>query len=88
MDYLDTCELMNAVLGITDEQLDDEDPEYDQLIFEKFGIDEEQFKYIAESLMKFTIAIESPLTKIKYQGFVDVEAQTFICKQEYKSNHK
>lgn len=88
MDYLDTCELMNAVLGITDEQLDDEDPDYDDLIYDKFDVGVDEFIRIAKSLMKFTMAIESPLTKIKYQGFVDVEAQAFICKQEYKSNHK
>lgn len=83
MDILDTEELIAKVMGLTDEQMND-DPDYDQLIYDKFGVDVDQFSAIAQALMNFTMAIESPLTKKKYQGFVDVSEQCFICKQEYK----
>ena len=47
-------------------------------LYEKFDINYEAFEKLVESLAKFTIISESPLTKSHFQGFVDPEAKRYI----------
>ncbi len=76
----DVEELASVVLGITDAQRDDDDDFVENAIYEKFGISLDQFGYVVETLIPYTIPAQSALSNKAYQGFVDGNA--FIVKVE------
>ena len=56
----------------------------DEDLFEKYGIEYEQYAAIVRDLIKFTPLIESQLSKRIFHAFVDVESSRAIVKVEYK----
>ena len=73
MDMQELVDLVGAVLGKTEEeveQLYEDDCAVDDLIFDRYGIDLEQFEKVAKDLLKLTPIVETAITKTKYHAFV------------------
>ena len=83
MQWFETEELAVAVLGYCDDdELDSETIE--EKIYEKLGVEMEQFQKVAEALMPFTIPAETAVSGKFFYGFVKDGA--FIVKQPMKPN--
>jgi hypothetical protein len=78
MNYIDAEELADAILGLTDDQVNNA-PDYDALLDDKFGVDLETFSAIADALMQFTIPARAAISGEMFRGFVKDGA--FIVKQ-------
>ena len=81
-DIFDFEELMSDVLGITDEQRDDDDFIRDAFA-EKFGFEFEQGYELVLHLINKTPVWESALTKKQCQGFVDPKKGIVLMKQDF-----
>lgn len=81
--YFEIEELAEAVLGLTEEQIE-EGPDHDELMLEKFDIDMEQFWKVAEALLPFTAPQQAAVSGTYCQGFVNIKESCFIIKQEVK----
>jgi hypothetical protein len=68
MNCLDAEELADAVLGLTEDQVNDA-PDYDALLDDKFGVDLETFASIADALLPFTLPARTAITGELYKGF-------------------
>lgn len=80
-DSLEVEELVEVVLGLTEEQIND-NPDHEQLIFDKFGIDLDPFVKVAESLLPFTIGARTAITGDACQGYVKDQAFIVMRKME------
>ena len=73
MDMLELVDLVGAMLGKTEdevEELHEDDCAVDDLLFDKYGVDLEQFETIAKDLLKLTPIVETALGGKKYHAFV------------------
>ena len=73
MNYFELQQLAGAALGLTDEQADaiiDAREGFDDLLFEKLGVDFEQFTGVAEALLPLTPTVQNSFTKDTYHAFV------------------
>lgn len=73
MDMLELVDLVGAVLGKTEdevEELHEDDCAVDDLLFERYGIDLEQFEKVAKDLLKLTPIVETAITGTKCHAFV------------------
>ena len=75
----DYTDLAGAVLGLTEQQME-EGPNYDYLLEQEFGLDLELFEGVAMALLPFTAPTEAPFSKRLIQGFVADGA--YIVSQE------
>jgi len=73
---MDAEKLAVAVLGLDEETADSDIIE--QAMFDKFDISMEQFQYVAEALMPFTIPATAAISGESFSGFV--KDGSFICK--------
>ena len=77
MNALEIEDLVAQMFDLTDEQAEDAD--LDDLIFDKFGVEFEQFAAIVDALIPYTIPAKAALSGKVYQGFVKDGA--FIVKK-------
>ena len=73
MDSLELIELIGAVLGKTEEEIEELHEDWvvvDDLLYDKFDVDTEQFGKIAKALLKLCPVIETAVTGTKYHAFV------------------
>ncbi len=73
MGYLDDMALAGAILGFSEEKTDemmDSGSDFDELLYERFGVDLEMFSKIADALLEFTPTVSSPLTGKVSHAFV------------------
>ncbi|HBN6266194.1 TPA: hypothetical protein L3N15_004175 [Vibrio parahaemolyticus] len=66
MNELEVQELAGEVLGLTEEQIEavqNDDEDLDAPLMDKFGVDFEQFKKIAEALIVFAPPLKSAITE-------------------------
>lgn len=74
MNYWDAQQLAGAALGLTEEAfdkiIDEDESQLDDLLFEKFNVDFEQFTEIASALLKLTPLVESAISKELHHAFV------------------
>lgn len=81
-------ELLCRASGMSSEEHEtfvNENNDVDNLVYETFGLDFEQFSTVVEALLKFTPLVESPLTGKVRHAFVDVaEQRTIICSEVNK----
>ena len=64
--------LAGAAIGWTEEETEDfidDDGDWDHVLYEKLGIELEEFATIANALIHLTPALESALTKSKHHVF-------------------
>lgn len=80
MDEYEALELANLVLGLPEDN--DSFDKAEELLYNNFNMDLDDFRKIATALMKFTPTSKSLLTDNVYQGFVN--GKFFIVKQEVK----
>ncbi len=84
----DTYELAMAMFGFdpnNDKDFESAADKLVDLIYEKYGINSENFEKIVKDLVKFTPIIKTALTETKVQGFVDNEKQMFLYKEAVKN---
>ena len=84
-DIFDFEELMSDILGVTDEQREDDDFIRDAFA-EKFEFEFEQGYELVLHLISKTPVWEGALTKKQYQGFVDPKKGVVLMKQEFISS--
>jgi len=88
--YYELLELACLMMGKDYDTIVDEgnEREIEIMLFDKYGIDIDQFELLIEDLIKFTPTWKSLLTKSLYQGFVvpegDKGLMRAIIKQEVK----
>lgn len=73
MDMLELVDLVGAVLGKTEDEVEDlhaDDCAVDDLLFDRYGVDLEQFEKIAKDLLRLTPIVETEVTKTKIHAFV------------------
>lgn len=74
IDYLDIQELACAALGMSEEQTTDlinnNEDNIEELLFEKLGVDFDQFSAVSNALIKLTPTLQSPLSKETYHCFI------------------
>ena len=73
MRHWEMQELAGAALGLTEDQTDaviNDSEDFDTPLFEKFGVDFEQFSKVAEALLPLTPVLKSPLTDDRNHAFV------------------
>jgi len=80
MDEYEALELANLVVGLPEDN--DNFDRAEELLYNNFNINLDDFRKIATALMKFTPASNSLLTDKTYKGFVN--GKFFIVKQEVK----
>ena len=74
--------LAGAALGWSEEKTEefiDDDGDWDWILYEKLGVELEEFGVIADALIKLTPVLESPLTKNKHHAFVRHIEEGFIA---------
>ncbi len=90
MHYMeDVYELTMAMFGFdpdNDEDFETATDKLEDLIYEKYEIDEENFANIIRDLVKFTPIVETALLNKKVQGFVNHKKGVFLYKEEVKPN--
>ncbi len=83
MQWFEAEELAVAVLGYCDDDELDSDT-IEEKIFDKLGVEMEQFQKVAEALMPFTIPARAAISGNAFNGFVKDGA--FIVKAPVTSN--
>ena len=88
--YYELLELACLMMGKDYDTIVNEgdEREIEIMLFDKYGIDMDQFELLIKDLIKFTPTWKSLLTESIYQGFVtsekDTELMIAIIKQEVK----
>ena len=88
--YYEVLELACLMMGEDYDTIVNEgnEREIEIMLFDKYGIDIDQFELLIKDLIKFTPTWKSLLTESVYQGFVTTEKDTglmvAIIKQEVK----
>lgn len=85
MNWFEAEELAVAVLGYCDDDELDSDM-IEEKIYEKLGVEMEQFQKVAEALIPFTIPAETAICGKFFHGFVKDGA--FIVKQPMAEREK
>jgi hypothetical protein len=88
MRYWELQELLCFATGMNSEEADDfcnNNGDYDDLCFDKFDVDFEQFSEIAEALLKLTPIIELGISKKHVNCFVDHEHSRTIIRNEVET---
>ncbi len=62
------------------DELINKEPDFEELVYDKFGISFDQFSEVVESLIPFTIKTMSPLNNKLYQGFIAKDEPIYILK--------
>jgi hypothetical protein len=77
-------ELACYICGKSEDEIDEiiNDGSINEILYEKYEIDFEQFYKIVDDLIKFTLPIKTELANIKVRGFV--KDDNFIVKEEIK----
>ena len=90
MDYWDLQELACVILNLNYEEIinNNKEEEIDNSLYNKFGIDMQQFDNIVESLVPLTYPLQSPLTKEWYNclGIKEEGIWRAIIKIKIKNN--
>lgn len=73
----DTEELLRFMFKISD---DEEWPDFDELLYERYNVDREQFDQICFDLLDLATMGQSPLTQKVYKGFGS--DKLFLIKKE------
>ena len=86
----DIEELAYRTMGLTSDETDKEinDGDIAKALYEKYGIEVDQYCAIVNDLIKFTPVVQSGLGKNLYHAFVDDEKQCCIFKIEAKRQKK
>ncbi len=71
-------ELARHLCGV---DLDDDETDIDDAIYEKFEIPFDGFSKLIKALMPMIVVAESPLTLTTYRGFAITKDRTFLIKQ-------
>lgn len=83
MNYWDAQQLVGAALGLTEEAfekiIDEDESQLDDLLFEKFEVDFDQFMKIATALLNLTPLVESAITKELHHAFVRRDKHGYIA---------
>lgn len=85
----DCLEVAMRICGLDpedDDNFEDNCDKVEEILYEKFGIDEEQFEDLIKALSPFACRSKSPLTDEIYQGFADHEKQIFLYKSPVLKN--
>lgn len=77
-------ELACKACGLSEEETDEaiNNGTIDDLLYDKYEICFEQYVKIVTDLIKFTLPAEAALTDETYQGFVNLETNSFIVKKK------
>lgn len=88
MHYMnDFYELAMLVCGLDpddDDQFEEGEDKVDEILYEKYNIDSEQFEAIAKALIPFAGIGKSELTGETYIGFTNHEKGLWIYKEKIK----
>ncbi len=71
-----------------DKDFEDFEEKAENLIYEKYEIEVDNFEKLLKDLVKFTPIIKTAVTETPVQGFVDVKKQMFLYKEEVKTENK
>lgn len=69
IDEFDAAEVAAGILGIDDPDVDEQQDDIDQSLYDEYGIDLQVFTRIVEALIPFCAEGRSPLTGNHYRGF-------------------
>ena len=73
MDRLEQIELIGALLGKTEEEIEELHEDWglvEELLYAEFDVDTETFAKIAKALLKLCPVIEAAVTGTRYHAFV------------------
>ncbi len=94
MDFFEIQELAATICGLSEKQFEDiineDESKLDEILWEKFRVDFDEFGEIAKALLLLTPAVGSELTKKRYHAFVIEEKGYYraITKKECKQREE
>lgn len=81
-DYYELAMLLCGFDPDDSDQFDAAEDQIDKILYDKYGVDEEQFERIARGLMPFAHIAKSPLTETIFMGFANHKKGLWLVKQE------
>lgn len=68
--HFEATELAARLVGVDPEANDFDEDDMEQKLYDKYGVDLEEFQKLAEALLKFTPPVETAITGTVVQGYI------------------